>query len=194
MNRVFNAGRSTAPAFPTNNTTASKPVKKRFKAEERIVGDIRKRRLTRQRTRTPRNANSATRSHPLRGRSQGCANDPRTALASGNQARALVAVTGGDRLSIGSRVSLGMGGEFRTRFTNVQHYRERRLAVHLVGNGVAGAVGLRHPFRRVDEDLALVLSFWNQHPVEANVINNDAVGKVFDFEIDEVVVPVAMDF
>src|SRR6266571_8193068 len=54
MNSAFNAGRSTAPAFPANKTTASKPLKKRFKAEESIARDIRDREPTSQRTKTVR--------------------------------------------------------------------------------------------------------------------------------------------
>ena len=52
---------------------------------------------------------------------------------------------------------------------------KRGLAPGLVFDGKAETIGLGHPFCRAQKNLALVLSFGNQHAVQADVIHDDPV-------------------
>ena len=68
------------------------------------------------------------------------------------------------------------------------------MAAGFVGDGVAEAVGFGHPAFGAEEDFALILVFGNEDAVEADVIDDDAVGEILDLEGDEFVVAIATNF
>jgi hypothetical protein len=55
---------------------------------------------------------------------------------------------------------------------------EGRLAAGFVGDGEGEAVGFGDPAFGAEEDFAVVLVFGNKDAVEADVIDDDAVGEV----------------
>src|SRR5207247_1903784 len=72
--------------------------------------------------------------------------------------------------------------------------RQGGLVFGLVGFGEAEAVGFGDPFGGGEEDLALGFVLGNQHAVQADVVNDDAVREAFDGEGDYFVEAVAFDF
>ena len=83
--------------------------------------------------------------------------------------------------------------DFRAGFTDVEEKRTGGLIAGLVFDRVTEAVGFGNPFGGGEEDFALVLAFGNEDAVEADIIDDDAVGKVFDGEGDQVFVAVPFD-
>src|SRR6266540_1966830 len=69
----------------------------------------------------------------------------------------------------------------------------RGLAAGLVFHRVARAGGVRHPFRRGQEDLAFALAGGDQDAVQADVVDDHAVGEVLHGEGDQVLVAVPLD-
>ena len=60
-------------------------------------------------------------------------------------------------------------------------------------DGVAPTILLGHPLRRTEEYLPFVLALGDEHAVEADIIDDDAVGQVLNEEGDEILVAVALD-
>ena len=67
------------------------------------------------------------------------------------------------------------------------------LAPGLVFDGKAETIGLGHPLCPAQKNLALVLSFGNQHAVQADVIHDDPVREVLDGKGDQILVAVTLN-
>ena len=75
----------------------------------------------------------------------------------------------------------------------MQHQRQGGLFASLVLDGKARTICFPTPIGRRQEDLPCVFPFWNEHAVEANVINDDAVRQILNGKGNQLSSPVTAD-
>src|SRR2546428_9807073 len=79
------------------------------------------------------------------------------------------------------------------RFAHFEQDRPRGLPAGLLFDHVKPAILIRHPRGRVEKDLSLVFSLWNEHSIQADVGHDHPVRKVLGKERPQVLVAVAPD-
>src|SRR5205085_2053876 len=76
---------------------------------------------------------------------------------------------------------------------DAEQERHRAGVAGLAGAGVAETGRLGNPAGALDEDLALALIFWNQYPIESDVGDDHAVGKIIQIEAHGATVTVTVE-